>query len=371
MIFRLVISVSILFSLALTGNADDPKACITLDPSPNNVGLRLAGSTTKLWQPGQTLKIMFLGGTPSLQQRVIKAAEEWTKYANINFEYIQNGRSDIRIAFIANNGSWSTVGTDASSVQQNQPTMNFGWFNDNTPDVEIARTTLHEFGHALGMIHEHQSPDSDIPWNKPEVYKFYLKQTPPWYMDKVDHNIFRTHSATNTNFSSFDVNSIMIYPISNDLTIGDFEVEMNTKLSDVDKSHIAKLYPGRWTGNYTVTLDSLTCIRKQEASANDEVHLRVWSDGQAVNVNHPDRLFGQQMRIFKMSTNRPATLNLQYSFKRSLKVEVWELDNPRLGDNHDLFGCVTITDNGPGESLIALKQNRFGIRQHEYKLTWK
>jgi hypothetical protein len=42
-------------------------------------------------------------------------------------------------------------------IDQNIPTTNFGWFNSSTDLREIRRTTLHEFGHVLGCIHEHQA----------------------------------------------------------------------------------------------------------------------------------------------------------------------------------------------------------------------
>lgn len=33
--------------------------------------------------------------------------------------------------------------------------MHFGWLRDDTDDVEWRRVVVHEFGHALGAIHEH------------------------------------------------------------------------------------------------------------------------------------------------------------------------------------------------------------------------
>jgi len=39
-----------------------------------------------------------------------------------------------------------------------EPTMNYGWLKDDTDDVEYRRVVIHEFGHALGAIHEHQNP---------------------------------------------------------------------------------------------------------------------------------------------------------------------------------------------------------------------
>ena len=47
-------------------------------------------------------------------------------------------------------GAWSYVGTGINSKTTQRPTMNFGWFD--------VATVIHEFCHALGMIHEHQNP---------------------------------------------------------------------------------------------------------------------------------------------------------------------------------------------------------------------
>jgi len=130
-----------------------------MNPGPKiGFQFRLAGSSNRLWKPGQTLQIRFFGGSQQLQQRVANAANEWTQHANIMFNFVQSEPSDNRIAFRGGDGSWSAVGTDAKQRPATDPTMNFGWFDDSTDGAEIQRTTLHEFGHALGMIHEHQSP---------------------------------------------------------------------------------------------------------------------------------------------------------------------------------------------------------------------
>jgi hypothetical protein len=39
----------------------------------------------------------------------------------------------------------------------------------NTPEEQFRRTVLHEFGHALGLVHEHATPAGGIKWNREQV----------------------------------------------------------------------------------------------------------------------------------------------------------------------------------------------------------
>ncbi len=123
--------------------------------------------------------------------------------------------------------------------------MNFGWFTDSTSQSEFSRTTIHEFGHALGLVHEHQHPTNNIPWNRPAVYDYYYRtQNPPWTPGQVDFNIFARYSAGETSFSQYDPSSIMHYAIPSALLLDPSRaVGWNTVLSLTDKDFISRAYP--------------------------------------------------------------------------------------------------------------------------------
>jgi predicted Zn-dependent protease len=193
------------------------------------------------WTNGSTIRVKFLGGTDYVRNAVMEAVKEWERYANLKFSFVTSGNADIRIAFNSQQGAWSKIGTMALQVPQSQPTMNFGWFNNSTPALEIQRTTLHEFGHAIGLLHEHQNPVSPIKWNYQKAYAYYM-QVLGWTKDAVDHNIMNRYSITHSN-NDFDAQSIMIYPIPAELTTDGFSVGWNNSLSQKDKQLIADLYP--------------------------------------------------------------------------------------------------------------------------------
>ena len=202
----------------------------------------LAVVTGKRWRNGRTLRVRFMDGDPVVQAKLQPSAHQWSDYANIKFVFGNDPTAEIRISF-RDKGSWSAIGTDALARPSSIPTMNYGWLKPDTPDDEYSRVVIHEFGHALGCIHEHQNPSTNIPWDKEAAYRYYMGPPNNWTRAQVDLNIFQRYSQTSTQFSEFDKDSIMLYAVSNDLTIGDYEVGWNRILSDTDKAFIATIYP--------------------------------------------------------------------------------------------------------------------------------
>ncbi len=218
--------------------ADPLLICTELKPEDH---ARAFGPSSLFWEKS-SLRVRFLGGSEFLQLKVIQYAREWSKYANIHFQFVRSEPSDIRISFESESGSWSYIGRTSQYIPSTTATMNFGWFNSQTSDTEFRRTTLHEFGHALGLSHEHQHPEAGIPWNRDAVYAYYSR-TQDWSRNDVDHNIFRKYSRSSTRYSAYDPNSIMHYYIPQALVFGNWTSNWNTHLSATDISFIQSVYP--------------------------------------------------------------------------------------------------------------------------------
>jgi hypothetical protein len=204
---------------------------------------RAAFERVKLWQNGRRLKVAFLDGLADVKTKVAAIAKEWETIANLTLDFVTGGASDIRISFAEQGFSWSTVGTDALTVPASRATMNYGWLEPTTPEREYQRVVRHEWGHALGMIHEHQNPAAagQIPWDKPKVYAYYAQQG--WTKEDVDFNIFDVYAEDATNHTAFDPTSIMQYAIPDALTIGTYSVGWNTEFSDKDREFTRRQYP--------------------------------------------------------------------------------------------------------------------------------
>jgi hypothetical protein len=155
---------------------------------------------------------------------------------NLKFVFVPDNSPTalIRIDFDPDKGSWSLLGTDCK-YNKDSPTMNFGWFD--------VGTVLHEFGHALGMIHEHQNPrNSKIKWDREKVYA-WAKDTQGWSKEDTDNNILNAYDIDHINGSDFDPLSVMLYFFPGSLTTDNNGTQQNLRFSGTDVLWISKMYP--------------------------------------------------------------------------------------------------------------------------------
>jgi hypothetical protein len=115
--------------------------------------------------------------------------------------------------------------------------MNLGFLDGGTAG--------HEFGHAIGLAHEHQNPAGGIQWNEEVVLREAAKSPNFWDEATTRHNILRKYSAAQINGTAFDPASIMLYFFPASWTLNGIGTKANEVLSAMDKAFIAgaKMYP--------------------------------------------------------------------------------------------------------------------------------
>ncbi len=191
----------------------------------------------KMWINGSTLRVRFMGGSSQQRQLVKEQAQWWTEHANLFFDFNDALDAEIRITFNPNDGAWSYVGTDAKGIPQDQPTMNIGFLDGGT--------AAHEFGHAIGLAHEHQNPAGGIQWNEEEVIRDLKGPPNYWNEQQIRTNVLNKYSVDQVRGTDFDPDSIMLYFFPDSWVKNGNGTKANETLSNLDKAFIAsaEAYP--------------------------------------------------------------------------------------------------------------------------------
>jgi serralysin len=273
---------------------------------------RGTGAKGKFWSAG-ILRVRFLNGSTALQNKVLDYAKTWSPYSNIYFIKVTSGDSEIRVRF-GTEGSNSYIGTDNLNVSQNVQTMNLQ-LNDETPESTIRRTSLHEFGHALGLKHEHQNPYVNISWDKPKVYAYYAQFG--WSQETVDKHVINKLAFEPTQHTSFDAASIMAYAIPANLTTNGYSIPWNSELSAVDKEFMLKMSSGtrisvrhaaNITTNITFHLNGVsTTLKKDESilapAKTSGNTLQIWECPNGCQWSSFYPTYGKKYKIVSASNN--------------------------------------------------------------------
>lgn len=192
-----------------------------------------------LWPQFATLKISLMGMTKAQEKFTQDNINKWAPYINLKLEFTDKPGGDIRIQ--ANNdvdGGYSYYGTEGKgAVGANEATMEIGFLGGlNTFN---ARTVQHEFGHALGLHHEHQHPENTLEFDLEWIRKDYKDRKEP---GDIDDN-FAPVNPKEVITSAYDQASIMHYSFPEDYLKRGEAIEASNELSEGDKAFARSLYP--------------------------------------------------------------------------------------------------------------------------------
>lgn len=207
---------------------------------------RAAMLSATFWGRGRTLTVGFIGGDPVVRDRVARIADEWLKQVNLRFHFWTDlaqdpSPADIRVGFEPGRGSWSWVGNQAAEIERTEPTMNLGWLTAELDDASARQVILHEFGHALGLIHEHLHPLANIRWRRDQVIQD-LRRTQNWDDSTIEANMFNAPDPSGVFATDPDPQSIMMYPIPATWTEDGFSVGWNSALTAKDRLLVQTAY---------------------------------------------------------------------------------------------------------------------------------
>ena len=164
--------------------------------------LDAVGNVNKIWRKND-LAVFFMQRHEQ-EGEILALASVWSQHCAVQFHQVFDAqKSDIRIDF-KNSGSWSYIGTDSMYIPKESQTMNLGHIDRSG--------VLHEFGHALGLIHEHQSPfEGGFEWNRDAVIKSMMGPPNYWDLDRIENNFFMRYKRSDLDGTKYDTKSIMHY----------------------------------------------------------------------------------------------------------------------------------------------------------------
>jgi serralysin len=208
--------------------------------------VRAAYLNSVKWKPGQTITVGFMrdkyfnADCVQTVQDVVNS----TIAPHVNLKFVWDApisESMIRISFgpPGTNSSW--IGTGALRIDKSLPTMNLGSMSYGCGKN---KHIIHEFGHALGMIHEHLRGDTSIKYDCPKMTSYLTGKPNFWSCKTIQDNVLDLKSVGeyDKSYSEYDPYSIMHYDL------GDFRCDGgksydNSQLSPCDIFMLQKTYP--------------------------------------------------------------------------------------------------------------------------------
>jgi Astacin (Peptidase family M12A) len=208
-----------------------------------------------LWRPPNptVVKVRFIGqlfGKPIPIQTIGMILKDanlgWLTSPYLHMRFVpwvpRDGASHVRVTFEYTGWFYSQHGTEALDYDQDVETMSLGFEKEDFLPRNRARYlgyVLHEFGHALGAVHEHQSPNFPYHWERDYIIEYY-NNCCNWDEPTVDVNVINQYSSATA--SEFDPNSVMLYAFPKEFTKERVATQENARPSPRDLQSMRALY---------------------------------------------------------------------------------------------------------------------------------
>ena len=181
---------------------------------------------SRAWTPWQTvagrkykgtlgtvvITAKILNGTAAQKRMIKRAAADWERNGNLFFRFVDSGEADVQISINTkkeSDGGWVSPlgGWESGSKMELYNGFSYG-------------TCLHEFGHVLGLMHEHLSPRflDLVEWayeGDELIAEIRKDGLPHWSEKKIRDNILTPREVGPA--AKFDPDSVMTYPMSSEL----------------------------------------------------------------------------------------------------------------------------------------------------------